>query len=334
MPRPLKHGAIRLRYETLEHPAQGAVPAEHGLPEALAELQRFIDEWTETCDPEIREMVRYQLRERGLRVRPLVLFACNSAATGAESDRMLPAAAAVEFMHNYLVAVNDIIDRRRFRGEKLALHARYGRLPALMVGGFLAFAAGDLLVEDDYATILVTELGKTLAVNECEQWNARSAPFGTELWRSIVDASSGGAFAACTRLATRDESLVQFGRLLGTMYHGCNDMADLRLLLAGKTPTRRDLLDRVLTLPAAIATENPAVASLYATDSPNALDELAEQLVASLGQAESVLDQLAADAERVANASAPEPGPLIDLIWAVRILSVPPPEERRTSTLA
>src|SRR6187549_2898645 len=60
--------------------------------------------------PHIREAVFHYLSQRGKALRPLmVLLSCG--AMGADEERALPAAAAVELFHTWTLVHDDIIDR-------------------------------------------------------------------------------------------------------------------------------------------------------------------------------------------------------------------------------
>jgi geranylgeranyl pyrophosphate synthase len=314
-------------------PAPGLGPRErHGRPWTLpertgleAEVERvrdFLGEWVETCDPEMREMVRYQLSSGSKYFRPVTTFACHRAATGgAANDHLVPICAAVELFHNYATILDDINDRDRYRRGKLALHCRYGRLHALMTSAYLVFAAHDFLAGDAYVTRVFTDLGKRVAAVEVRQWRLRRQPFGIDIWREIAGEDTGGMFAACARVATRDDRLARFGYLLGTLYHGCDDVADLRGTEGLGAHSERDVTDRILTLPAAIATEDPTTAELFAEAEGNGDEELARRLVRVLPEAESALDELAREAEQEARSNTSSPEGLIELVRATRELS-------------
>ena len=68
---------------------------------------------------------------------------------------------------------------------------------------------------------------------------------------------------------TRIEQLRQFGHLLGVLYHGCDDVADVRGSAALGGGGAEDLRDGILTLPAALAVRSSAeVARMFADGHP------------------------------------------------------------------
>jgi geranylgeranyl diphosphate synthase type I len=115
--------------------------------------------------------------------------------------------------------------------------------------------------------------------------------------------------------------LLRYGLLLGTLYHGCDDVADVRGTTALGGGSEKDIIDGILTLPAAIAMRDPATALLLRDVRPATFGETAQRLRAALPEAEAYLDRLAAEAEDEAVANAPYPARLVDLIRHTRALS-------------
>ena len=268
-------------------------------------------------------MVRRQLSGRAKYFRPVTLFACRAAMGDARhgGDGLLPTAAAVELIHNVSLIVDDILDRSRYRRGMLALHCRYGFLPALMTAGYMGFAAPRMLASDPYGVQLLAELMQRLGVAECLQWRVRRRPLGVEDWRALAGEDTGSMFEICARLGTRDDSLRKFGRLLGMLYHGCDDVADVRGATALGGGSESDIVEGILTLPAAIAIRDPAVAAMFRNAGRETYADIADHQRAALPEAEAYLDTLVAEAEAEANANAAHPERLLALVRHTRALS-------------
>jgi geranylgeranyl pyrophosphate synthase len=293
-----------------------------GLTADLDRLRDVLETWTDECDAEVQPMIRRQLSARAKYFRPMTVFACYHARTSRPLNlRVLRAAAAVELIHNVSLIVDDILDRSRYRRGELSLHCRYGLLPALMTAGYMGFAGSHLVASDAYSVRLVAELMQRLGAAECFQWRLRRQPLGVEDWRLVAGEDTGTMFEICTRLGTRDDSLLLYGLLLGTLYHGCDDVADVRGTTALGGGSEKDILDGILTLPAAIAMRDPATALLLREVSPATFGETAHRLRAALPEAEAYLDRLAAEAEEQALRYAAYPQRLVDLVRHTRALS-------------
>jgi geranylgeranyl pyrophosphate synthase len=293
-----------------------------GLTADLDRLHELLQDWVETCNPEVREMVRRQLAGKAKYFRPVTVFACYYATSTRRLPRsILRAAAAVELIHNVSLIVDDILDRSRYRRGQLSLHCRFGFLPGLMTAGYMGFGAPMLVAEDAHSVRLLAELMQRLGAAECLQWRLRRQPLGLEDWRAIAGEDTGSMFEICAGLGCRDERLRPYGRLLGMLYHGCDDVADVRGTTALGGGSEKDIVDGILTLPAAVALNDPETAVLFRAAGPETFDEIARRLRAALPEAEEYLDGLAREAEREARVHAGHPERLLDLITHTRALS-------------
>lgn len=304
-------------------PNEGAVwqlPDRLGLAADIRRLNDVMAAWARGTDDEVRPMVERQLTGRAKRYRPAMVFSCYRAtANGRPPDAVVRSAAAVELLHNVSLIIDDILDRSRYRRGILSLHCRFGFLPALMTSGYIGFSALAVVADDPYSVRLLAELMQRLGVAECAQWRLRRRPLGIEDWRAIAGEDTGSMFEICARLGSRDDRLAKFGKLLGILYHGCDDVADVRGTAALGGGSEKDISDGILTLPAAIAIRDPETALLF--ERGNAVEALTERLLGALDDAEAYLDRIAADAEREALVNARSAKRLVELVAYTRELS-------------
>jgi len=114
------------------------LPQRIGVADDIERLKNFIAGWLEKQNPEVQAPLRWQLLSRPKYFRPLTIFACHHATSAKPvSATLLRSAAALEIFHNVSLIVDDILDSSRSRRGRLALHCRFGFLPALMVSGYL-----------------------------------------------------------------------------------------------------------------------------------------------------------------------------------------------------
>jgi geranylgeranyl pyrophosphate synthase len=130
-------------------------------------------------------------------------------------------------------------------------------------------------------------------------------------------------FELCAVLGAGSQRLRRYGHLLGVLYHGCDDVGDLRGLEALGGGGEDDVRDGILTLPAALAIRDPTVRALFVlTDADEGrLAALAEAYRSQLDEAEAVLEQIAESARVEAREFAADPRPLLALVDQVRKLS-------------
>jgi all-trans-nonaprenyl-diphosphate synthase len=306
------------------NPGDEAVISKLGYATDVHRLRRAIFEWVGGASEEMQPLLQWQFLGRAKYFRPLTIFAC-SRATGhdAVTPAVLQGAIAIELLHNVSLIVDDILDASDERRGIPTLHRRFGSLPALMASGFVVADAFRMLADDPMGIRLLSELLSRLGVAECLQWRLRRQPLGVEDWRVLAGEDTGTMFEVCACMGTRSEALRKFGRLLGMLYHGCDDVGDARGLEALGGGGDEDVRDGILTLPAAFAIRNRRIRTLFCKREPNAeeLNESARAISERIPDAEAYLDGIADEARAEAFSRAPNPEPLFALIDHTRQLS-------------
>jgi geranylgeranyl pyrophosphate synthase len=304
--------------------ATEAVICRLGFREEIQQLREIVETWIHEASREIQPLLEWQFITTSKYFRPLTVFSVHRAMQDEPiPNRLIYSAAVVEMVHNMTLIVDDIVDASETRRGKTTLHCRFGLLPALMTAGYIVADAFKMCSGDRVDIRLFSELMKRLAAAECMQWNTRRQPRDVEDWLDIAGEDTGSMFETCACLATRDDALRKFGSLLGVLYHGCDDVGDVKGLESLGGGGDEDLRDGILTLPAALAISDPVVAALFCKRTPSA-DELAQisvALKAAVPAAEERLDQLAAEAKWEAHLHAADPAPLYALVDLTRELS-------------
>jgi len=288
----------------------------------MAQLRQRIGLWIEGCGAELREALEWQFLTGSKYFRPLTIFSCYRAVgQGPIPEHIMLSALVIELFHNVSLIIDDIVDRSATRRGRATMHTKFGELSALMTSGYIV-AEGYLQLKQDLAAIaLFSELLKRLAVAECMQWRLRRRPLGVEDWRQIAGEDTGSMFEVCACLGDRSGKLRKFGGLLGLLYHGCDDVGDVKGLAALGGGGEEDLRDGILTLPAALAIRDPAAARIFCEPDHGDLKALGGHYVAMLPEAELYLDKIAEEGRTEARLFAADPAPLIGLIEQTRQLS-------------
>src|SRR5690625_7293438 len=87
------------------------------------------------------EPQKYILDSPGKRVRPvLTLIACGLC--GTRHDRALPAAVAVELLHNFTLIHDDIMDQADSRRGRASIHKKWNLPTAILSGDGMVVQAG------------------------------------------------------------------------------------------------------------------------------------------------------------------------------------------------
>jgi geranylgeranyl pyrophosphate synthase len=295
-----------------------------GFSSEIASLRDRLSRWLDGVDEELHDPLAWALSGEPKHFRPLTLFACHRAtADGPVTKDLLTSAFVIELVHNMSLIVDDVLDLSDTRRGIETVHLRFGRLHALMASGYLVAEAYDAVSCDPFVIEHISELLKRLGSAECLQWRLRRTPLGVEDWHRIAGEDTGSMFEVCAVLGARSQRLRAFGHHLGVLYHGCDDVGDLRGLDALGGGGEEDIRDGILTLPAALAIRDTRTRGLFLGDDDDErrLATLAAAYRAELDEAERVLDQVADAARHEAERFASDPAPLLALVEHVRGLS-------------
>jgi geranylgeranyl diphosphate synthase, type I len=114
-------------------------------PAIEEELQRMIHQAVSSEYPELRAMLGYHMgwegegagaEAQGKRIRPLLVLLCAEAAGGSWREA-LPAAAAVELLHNFSLVHDDIQDNSPLRRSRPTVWVKWGVAQAINAGDVL-----------------------------------------------------------------------------------------------------------------------------------------------------------------------------------------------------
>jgi geranylgeranyl diphosphate synthase, type II len=201
--------------------------------ELLALVESYLGELAFT--PELgglEEAVRYPLESGGKRIRPVLCLAVGEAA-GAEPERCLPAAAAVELVHTFSLVHDDLpaLDDDDERRGRPSAHVAYGEAVALLAGDALLAEAFRLALS--YPTPAVgRELAQaTLGMIGGQYLDVTgSAVELAELHRlktgALFSASVGVALSAAEVLEAEQRPWRAFGNELGLLFQIVDDVLD------------------------------------------------------------------------------------------------------------
>ncbi|MGW5787028.1 polyprenyl synthetase family protein [Streptomyces sp. NPDC003757] len=248
----------------------------------------------------------------GKAVRP-ALALLSAAAVGADPSDAVPAAVAVELVHDFTLLHDDVIDGDVLRRHRPAAWSLFGTPAAVLTGDALLAAALRVLsqVPAGRSEAAVRELVGTLL--ELVEGQSRDVAFEKAHEVSVADylamaAGKTGSLIGCACAlggvlagadAVRVGRLREFGRSLGVAFQCTDDILGIwgRSARSGK-PVGADLAARKKSLPvvAALAARGPAaerLRELYRTPHrPEATDvDLARRLVEEAGGRQAAEDE-------------------------------------------
>ncbi len=202
-----------------------------------------IDELLPITRPEeLYKASRYLVDAGGKRLRPAVLILAAEA-VGSDLKSVLPAAVAVELVHNFTLIHDDIMDKDDIRRGMPAVHKIWGDAGAILAGDTLYSKAFEILskVENEPLRILkcMDILSKT-CTEICEgQWldiefEKRERVTESE-YIEMVEKKTSVLYAAAAKIGAllggaSDETayaLFEYGRLIGIGFQMYDDVLDM-----------------------------------------------------------------------------------------------------------
>jgi len=195
-----------------------------------------------THPEELYRASRYLVDAGGKRLRPAVLILAAEA-VGSDLKTVLPAAVAVELVHNFTLIHDDIMDKDDVRRGMPAVHIKWGEAGAILAGDTLYSKAFEILskVENEPSRILkcMDVLSKT-CTEICEgQWldmdfEKREKVIESE-YLEMVEKKTSVLYAAAAKIGAllggaSDETanaLFEYGRLIGIGFQMYDDVLDM-----------------------------------------------------------------------------------------------------------
>jgi geranylgeranyl diphosphate synthase type I len=110
-------------------------------------VNEFILSFLEGKPKELYQASSHLIRTGGKRLRPFMAIKCCEM-LGGTIERALPAAAAVELVHNFTLVHDDIMDNDEIRHGTSTVHQYYGMPLAILAGDILFSKAFELLTFD------------------------------------------------------------------------------------------------------------------------------------------------------------------------------------------
>ncbi|MFU8766625.1 MAG: polyprenyl synthetase family protein [Candidatus Methanoperedens sp.] len=131
------------------------------IEEVLQERAKIIDEAIKTYLPvtypdEMYISMRHLLDAGGKRLRPTALILAAEA-TGGVAENVIPAAVAVEMVHNFTLIHDDIMDKADIRRGFVTVHKKWGMPSAIISGDALYSKAFEILAESKSEPARVVE---------------------------------------------------------------------------------------------------------------------------------------------------------------------------------
>ncbi|QKV75729.1 family 2 encapsulin nanocompartment cargo protein polyprenyl transferase [Amycolatopsis sp. Hca4] len=297
------------------------------LPETMRRIAAYHFGWQDAQG-------RPAVTDGGKALRPALVLLCAEAAGGEAADAV-PAAVAVELVHNFSLLHDDVMDGDTTRRHRATAWTVFGTGPAVLAGDALLSLAFEVLAPSGAANAKVLS-DATLALLEGQaedlDFEQRDDVTPAECVRMAEGKTAALLGAACALGAGGAERFGAFGRAVGLAFQHVDDLLGIwgDPAVTGK-PVYSDLQNRKKSLPVvtALCSGTPAgadLAALYARPEPLAETELAHAatLVEAAGGrqwSQAQADALLAKALRDLTAAAPPSRATAELATLARLIT-------------
>jgi len=212
-------------------------------------------------------VTRYVLRQKGKRVRPLLVM-LSAKLCGEVNESTYRAATLIELLHTATLVHDDVVDDADTRRGLASINAVWKNKVAVLMGDYLlsrglllSLQYGDhyFLNSTSYAVKRMSE-GELLQIQKSRQLN-----IDEETYIKIISDKTGSLFSACTDIGAASTTqnqdkrnfLKTYGENVGLAFQIRDDLLDYlgRKSILGKS-TGSDIKEKKLTLPLIYALKN------------------------------------------------------------------------------
>ncbi len=230
-------------------------------------IQPYMSDFDEVFKRQMRSnvllldtVVRYLLRQRGKRVRPMLVM-LSAAVCGEVSQRTYIGASMVELLHTASLAHDDVVDESYERRGMASINAIWKSKVAVLFGDYLLSRGLLIAVEnEEYNFLKITSNavrrmseGELLQIQKTRQLDMDEATY----FRIISDKTASLISSCCEIGASSASSdpahqaaMREYGELIGCVFQIRDDIFDYSggNSLIGK-PSGNDVQEKKLTLP-------------------------------------------------------------------------------------
>lgn len=200
----------------------------------------------EGCPEKLADAIRYAVLASGKRIRPLLVLAGAQICDG-EITNALPAACAVEMIHNYSLIHDDLpaMDDDDLRRGRPTCHVQFDEATAILAGDALIPLAFEIMARDIHPTTLAMECVLALAKaagaiglvgGQADDLDSQFSKSNLENLERIHLRKTGALLTASLELGAitagatplHRQSLKIYGNRLGLAFQIADDLLDLR----------------------------------------------------------------------------------------------------------
>ena len=280
---------------------------------SLEEIRSIVSEEWSLLDQEIEKQLssdielinnisQYIVNSGGKRIRPLIVLLSARACGASDLDRIVKAAAMIEFIHTATLLHDDVVDNSDSRRGIKTAHQSFGNESTILVGDFLYSRAFQIMVQINHMGIMevMSDATNTIAEGEVLQLiNSGNPKINKEQYLEVIYRKTGKLFEAAMVLGgllsnqsqTVLNTLQLFGKELGMAYQIVDDVLDYSssFEIMGKD-VGDDLAEGKVTLPMIYTLERamPDMQEMIAQAILNKDSKNADEIIGSIQSTGSI----------------------------------------------
>ena len=185
----------------------------------------------------INNISEYIVNSGGKRIRPLIVLLSARACGASDLDRIVKAAAMIEFIHTATLLHDDVVDNSDSRRGIKTAHQSFGNESTILVGDFLYSRAFQIMVQINHMGIMevMSDATNTIAEGEVLQLiNSGNPKINKEQYLEVIYRKTGKLFEAAMvvggLLSNQSQTVLNtlqlFGKELGMAYQIVDDVLD------------------------------------------------------------------------------------------------------------
>ena len=215
---------------------------------SLEEIRSIVSEEWSLLDQEIEKQLssdielinnisQYIVNSGGKRIRPLIVLLSARACGASDLDRIVKAAAMIEFIHTATLLHDDVVDNSDSRRGIKTAHQSFGNESTILVGDFLYSRAFQIMVQINHMGIMevMSDATNTIAEGEVLQLiNSGNPKINKEQYLEVIYRKTGKLFEAAMvvggLLSNQSQTVLNtlqlFRKELGMAYQIVDDVLD------------------------------------------------------------------------------------------------------------
>jgi Geranylgeranyl pyrophosphate synthase len=177
---------------------------------SLEEIRSIVSEEWSLLDQEIEKQLssdiqlinnisQYIVNSGGKRIRPLIVLLSAKACGASDLDRIVKAAAMIEFIHTATLLHDDVVDNSDSRRGIKTAHQSFGNESTILVGDFLYSRAFQIMVQINHMGIMevMSDATNIIAEGEVLQLiNSGNPKITKEQYLEVIYRKTGKLFEA------------------------------------------------------------------------------------------------------------------------------------------